>query len=124
MRLPSFVTELAVLVAASGCGGSEPKFQQTATAECLRGEGFVVRVGPRPTELTVYERHWTGTSHIRIGVLRFYDSSAEAEQAVRQLAEAERSVGSAVPLENARNVRADLWLRAGGDDWRSCLREA
>jgi hypothetical protein len=113
------------LVAVSGCGGSESEYQQASTAECLRERGFVVRVGPRPTELTVYARHWAGTSHIRIGVLRFYESSAEAEQAVRQLAEAERSsVGSAVPLENERNVRAELWLRAGGDDWRSCLREA
>ena len=112
------------MVAVSGCGGSEPEYQQASTAECLRGLGFVVRVGPRPTELTVYERHWTGTSHLRIGVLRFYESSADAEQAERQLAEAERSVGSAVPVESERNVRADLWLRAGGDDWRSCLREA
>jgi hypothetical protein len=110
----AFATAVAVLVAASGCGGSEPEYQQARTAECLRERGFFVRVGPQPTELTVYARHWTGTSHYRIGVLRFYESSEHAEQAIRQ--------SRPQIKENARNVLADVWLRA--EDWRSCLTEA
>lgn len=114
MRRHGFATAVAVLVAASGCGYSEPEFQQTSTAECLRERGFFVRVGPRPTELTVYARHWTGTSHYRIGVLRFYESSAHAE----------RAIGQSRPQfkENAGNVLADYWIRA--EDWRTCLTEA
>lgn len=99
-------------------------YQQTGTAECLRGRGFVVRVGPKPTDLTVYGRHWTGTSNVRIGVLRFYESPAGAEQAVRRQEAADRSAGSRMAArENAGNVVARLWPW-GDDEWLWCLKEA
>jgi hypothetical protein len=115
VKAHAFVAALAVLVVASGCGVSEPEYQQAGTADCLRERGFLVRVvGPLPTELTVFARHWTGTSHYRIGVLRFYASSAEAEQATRE---------SSSPARGTHhNVLADDWIRA--EDWRSCLTEA
>ena len=116
MRLLAFVRAAAVSVAVAGCGDSERVYQQTGTADCLRGRGFLVRVvGPRPTELTVFARHWTGTSHYRIGVLRFYESSAEADQAMRRTSPPARGTH--------HNVLADGWLRRD-EVWRSCLTEA
>src|SRR5688572_18323846 len=64
----------------AGCGGTSEPYHQGRTAACLEKQGFVVRYGPRPVDLTVYEEQ-TGANRLRLGVLRFYGSSGEADDA-------------------------------------------
>jgi hypothetical protein len=74
----SAVALAAVLFA--GCGGAPERYHQGRTASCLEKQGFVVGYGPRPVDLSVYDEQ-TGRNRLRLGVLRFYSSSGEAEDA-------------------------------------------
>jgi hypothetical protein len=76
--LPAAALSMVVMLA--GCGGSSALYHQGRTAACLEKQGFVVRYGPRPVDVSVFEEQ-TGGSRLRLGVFRFYGSSGEADDA-------------------------------------------
>jgi hypothetical protein len=93
-RTLGVVLSIAALML-TACGGSERTYSQGRTAACLEREGFLVRYGPRPTELTVYAKRvelpqLTGRrgvfrrrgGDLRLGAFRFYSSTADADHAL------------------------------------------